>query len=93
VNELPLAGFQHAIKAMHGAEAELVGREYVIETFDGEEVWRGEVLTFSLAGNPDADRCFAWEVDGRVTAVLAVGRIQAPLDAVRAAIIASDASE
>lgn len=88
MNEIPLESFQRAIRAMHGADAELVSRDYVIETFEGDEVWRGEVLTFALAGNPDADRCFAWEVGGRVTAVLAVGKIQTPQDAVQASILA-----
>lgn len=89
MNDLPLERFQHAIKQMHGADAELLSRDYVIETFEGDEVWRGEVLTFALAGNPQADRCFAWEVGGLVTAVLAVGKIRTPLDAVRASILAA----
>ncbi len=88
MNDIPLAGFQTAIQATHGADAELVGREYVIETFEGEEVWRGEVLEFAISGHPDAQRVFAWEVGGRVTAVLAVGKIRTPTDAVRASILA-----
>jgi hypothetical protein len=89
LNAAPILVFQHAIRAMHGADAELVDREYFVETFEGDELWRGEVLTFQLAGSPEAQRCFAWEVDGRVTAVLAVGRIKTPLDAVRASILAA----
>ncbi len=89
MNELPIAGFQKAIKATHGAAAELVGREYVIETFEGEEVWRGEVLEFAITGHPEAKRVFAWETGGRVTAVLAVGPIKTARDAVKASIIAA----
>ncbi|MGH0033026.1 MAG: hypothetical protein ACQGVC_24820 [Myxococcota bacterium] len=87
MNDAPISAFQQAIRATHGAEAELAGRERVVETFEGQVVWEGEVLAFDLTGHPSASRCYAWEVDGRVTAVLAVGPIDSPLMAVRAAIM------
>ena len=50
------------------------------------------MLAFELDGHPTASRCFAWEVDGQVTAVLAEGPVQTAQDAVRASIM-SDAAE
>jgi hypothetical protein len=73
---------------MHGSECQLVGRERVHETFEGETVWEGEVLIFDLMDNNLSTRCYAWEVDGQVTAVLHTGPIDSPLKAVQASILA-----
>ena len=40
------------------------------ETDKGKRVWGGEVLVFTFQGHPTASLCYAWEVDGQVTAVL-----------------------
>ncbi len=88
MNELSLEGFEHAIKETHGAKAQFLYREQVVEEFEGETVWEGEVLVFILSGHPSATICYAWEVDGRVTAVLGEPPIDSPLAAVRAAIVA-----
>ena len=45
------------------------------------------MLVFDLLDHPTAQYCYAWEVDGRVTAVLHEGPVDSPLAAVRAAII------
>ena len=90
MNELPLDGFRRAIRAMHGSESQLVERVRVDEHFEGEPVWEGEVLVFDLLDNQLATRCYAWEVDGRVTAVLHTGPIDSPLRAVQASIMAGD---
>jgi len=83
VNDVPLTEFQKAILATHGAaSAQLMNRHRVRETFDGRIVWEGEVLEFALPSGS----CYAWEVDGRITAVLRDGPIHSPLAAVRAAI-------
>ena len=87
MNELPIQGFQHAIRQTHGVKARLLSRERVNERFEGMPVWRGEVLVFELVGHR-ARLCYAWEVDGRVTAVLHEGPIDSPEAAVRAAIAA-----
>jgi hypothetical protein len=89
VNELPLEGFQHAIRQTHGATAQLLTREVVMETFRGETVWEGEVLVFELLDHPTAHLCYAWEVDGQVTAVLHTGPVDSPQAAVRASILAT----
>ncbi len=87
MNELPLEGFQHAIRQTYGAEAKLLTRESVVDEFEGERVWEGEVLVFELEGHPTAHLCYAWEVDGRVTAVLHEPPVDSPHAAVRAAIV------
>jgi hypothetical protein len=89
LNELSIDGFRHAIRATHGSECQFVGQR-VHESFEGETVWEGEVLIFDLLGNQLATRCYAWEVDGRVTAVLHTGPINSPLRAVQASIMADE---
>ena len=73
MNEAPLSVFYKAIQATHGATAQLAERVPVLETYQGEIVWVGEVLVFELEGHPTAQRCYAWEVNGEVTAVLEEG--------------------
>ena len=90
MNDIPLVQFREAIRATHGAQAQLAARERVSETFEGETVWEGEVLVFTLEGHPTATWCYAWEVDGKVTAVLHEGPVDGPLAAVRAAILAEE---
>ena len=89
MNEIPESIFREAIQATHGAQAQLTGRERVHERFRGETVWEGEVLVFQLQGHPEASQCYAWELDGEVTAVLAVDPVKSAADAVRAAIMES----
>ena len=86
MNELPVSEFEKAIHVTHGANASLESRALVKEVFEERTVWEGEVLVFSLQGHPTATKCYAWSVDGRVTAVLHEGLIDSPQAAVRAAI-------
>ena len=60
----------------------------VREAFKGETAWEGEVLIFELCDHPTATRCYAWEVNGRITAVLHEAPVDSPQAAVRAAIVA-----
>jgi hypothetical protein len=53
-------------------------------------VWEGDVLIFELFGHPKATTCYAWEVDGQVTAVLGVAPVRSAVDAVRASIMADE---
>ena len=46
------------------------------------------MLVFTLKRHPTARICYAWEVDGQVTAVLHEPPVDSPLAAVRAAIVA-----
>lgn len=80
MNDVPLETFQKAILATHGGAATLVARHRVADTFDGQTVWNGEVLEFMIPRGT----VWAWEVGGRVTAVLKEGPVDSPLAAVRA---------
>ena len=88
MNEKSISYFEKAIRATHGAKATLIRREVVLERFKGEVVWQGEVLVFELSGHATACWCYAWEVDGEVTAVLHEPPVDGARAAVRAAIAA-----
>ena len=83
-----------AIEHMHGGTATLAQSVPVRETFEGSTVWEGVVHVFDLAGHPTATRAYAWSspIDGsdkqRFFAVLHTERINSPIEAVRAAIVA-----
>ena len=88
MNELPIAEFQNAIQATHCCESSFRKKVRVHEKFKGHTVWEGEVLIFDLMDHPTAKTCYAWSVEGRVTAVLHEGPVDSPEAAVRAAIAA-----
>ena len=88
MNEAHIGVFLRAIRSTHGSDAELTGRERVVEKFQGETVWEGDVLVFALQGHPTAALCYAWEVDGAITAVLGEPPVDSARAAVRAAIMA-----
>ena len=87
VNEQPISTFQEAIQATHGCRSSLRERVEVQEAFKGKPVWEGEVLVFDLFGHPTAPVCYAWEVDGTITAVLHEWPVDSPSAAVRASIV------
>ena len=82
------------VEHQHGGNATLVQSVPVKETFDGATVWQGVVHVFDLKGNAKATRAYAWSspVEGstkrRFFAVLHTDRINSPVEAVRAAIVA-----
>jgi hypothetical protein len=86
MNEKPLSYFEKAIMATYGVGCELVRRELVVERFEGELVWEGEVLVFKLLDHPTALWCYAWTVEGEVMAVLHEPPVLSAVAAVRAAI-------
>jgi hypothetical protein len=92
---------KRAVEAQHGSTATLVQSVPILErtrlhTADGTRevtVWEGVVHVFDLADHPKATRAYAWSSerdDGkrRFYAVLHMGPINGPADAVRAAIMA-----
>ena len=87
-----------AVEQQHGGSAALVQSVPVRETFDGSPVWEGVVHVFDLTNNTNATRAYAWSspVEGsdrrRFFAVLHMGAIKSPVDAVRAAIVAEHRS-
>ena len=90
MNEIGVFAFHDAIRETHGARSQLIERVSVVETFEDDTVWEGEVLVFGLLDHPSTSKCYAWEVDGHVTTVLHAGPVDSPLAAVRASILAEE---
>jgi|SRR5215207_2829509 len=89
-----LQELRDAIKRLHGCESKHLTTAAVVETFQGETVWKGEVEIFSLIDHPTAKRCFAWahatgedDKGKRYVAVLELPPVVSAQTAVRAAII------
>src|SRR6266853_1218317 len=84
---------KQAVESQHGGTATLAQSIPILETFEEQTVWEGVVHVFDLEGHPKATRAYAWSspVEGsdkrRFYAVLHLGGIRSPLDAVRAAIV------
>jgi hypothetical protein len=83
-----------AVERTHGGTATYVQSVPVTETHGGQAVWQGAVAVFDLAEHPKDKRAYAWSspIEGsenrRFHAVLQMGAIKLPADAVRAAIVA-----
>lgn len=94
MKEVSAAELKSAIESQHGGVAALAQAVPVKETFQGVTVWDGVVHVFDLTGNSQATRAYAWSspVKGsdrrRFFAVLHIGAITSPVEAVRAAIVA-----
>src|SRR3954454_12195690 len=87
---------KRTVENMHGGSAQLAQFVPVREIFDGKTVWKGVVHVFDLTRHPTATRAYAWSspIEGstkcRFFAVLHTERINSPLEAVRAAIVAEN---
>lgn len=85
---------KQAVESQHGGTATFVQSVPVHEEHGGQVVWDGAVHVFDLRGHPDGHfRAYAWSYerpDGkrRFVAVLHTPKINSPLQAVRAAIVA-----
>jgi hypothetical protein len=84
---------KQTVESQHGGTATFAQSVPVRETFEGKPVWEGVVHVFDLVGHPKAARAYAWSspIEGgdkrRFFAVLQMGAIKSPRDAVRAAIV------
>jgi hypothetical protein len=83
-----------AVERTHGGTATYIQSVPIREMYGPETVWVGKVAVFDFAGHPHATRAYAWSspIEGsenrRFHAVLHLGGIKSPTDAVRAAIVA-----
>jgi hypothetical protein len=81
---------KYAVEKQHGGKATLVTKLPVKEIFEGKTVWEGVVHIFDLERHPAATRAYAWSSqDGdrrRAYAVLHLGSIGSPRDAVQATL-------
>jgi hypothetical protein len=89
-----------AIRNLHGCESEYAGTRDVIETFQGETVWSGNVEIFNIRGHPKAKRCYAWshaagknDRETRYVAVLELPPVDSPETAVKVAVAAEIKNE
>jgi hypothetical protein len=85
-----LENLRDAVAALHECACFHSATSHVIETFEGKQIWAGDVETFTLTGHATADEAFAWAFDNgeqpQYIAVLRFPPINTPLDAVKAAI-------
>ncbi len=94
MTEEDIAQLKESVESQHGGIATHVQSVPVKETFNGQTVWEGVVEVFDLEGNARSTRAYAWSshIEGsdkrRFFAVLHLGGIRSPQDAVKAAIVA-----
>lgn len=87
-----IAELQSAFLKLHGCDAEYVETVSVVEEFQGETIWQGDVEVFDIRGHPKATRGYGWgyatsESGGRrYFTVLELPPVDSPQNAVRAAI-------
>lgn len=92
--EVDSAQLKQAVEHQHGGVTALAQVAPVKEVTDGKTVWEGVVHVFDLDDPPSATRAYAWSspMEGshkrRFFAVLHLGGIRSPEDAVRAAFAA-----
>ena len=93
MNEADTVELRNAIESQHGGTT-LAQSVPLRETFEDQPVWEGIVHVFELEGHPIATRVYAWSspIEGsdklRFFAVLHMGLVKSPQDAVRVAIVA-----
>jgi hypothetical protein len=94
VDDVTADQLQQAVESMHSCRATLAQTAPVREKWRRKVAWEGVVHIFDIEGHPKATRAYAWSspVEGsdkrRFVAVLQLGAIRSPVDAVRAAIVA-----
>ena len=91
--ETTIQALREAIRGLHKCDSAFVESVPIRETFQGRVVWEGAVVVFDLIGHATATRAYAWshETTGgkrRFVAVLREGKVDSPVAAVRASIVA-----
>ena len=78
---------------LHNCDAEYVETVPVVEEFQGETIWQGDVEVFDIRGHPKATRGYGWgyvtseEGGRRYFTVLELPPVDSPQTAVQAAIM------
>ena|ERR1700685_3052701 len=94
MSEVSTDQLKRAVESQHGGTATFVQSTPVREQFLGQTAFSGNVAIFDLKDSPSgATRAYAWQQDRpdgrkRYAAVLHLGGITGPVEAVRAAIVA-----
>ncbi len=87
-----IAELQAVFLKLHGCEASYVESVPVVEEFQGETIWQGDVEVFDLVGHAKATRGYGWgytttESGGRrYFTVLELPPVDSPQTAVKIAI-------
>ena len=89
-----IAEIQAAFLRLHGCEAIYLETVPVVEEFQGQTIWQGDVEVFELEGHPKATRGYGWShVTGehdqgrRYFTILELPPVDSPQTAVKAAIM------
>jgi hypothetical protein len=88
-----IAELQAVFLKLHGCDADYVETVPVVEEFQGETIFQGDVEVFDIRGHPKATRGYGWgyvttETGGRrYFTVLELPPITSPQTAVQAAIM------
>jgi hypothetical protein len=89
-----IAELQAAFLKLHGCDADYVETVPIVEEFEGEPIWQGDVEVFDIRGHPKATRGYGWgyvaneEGGRRYFTVLELPLVDSPQTAVKAAIAA-----
>jgi hypothetical protein len=80
------------VEQLHNCSAVHFSTVPVVELFEGQTVWKGNVEAFTLMGHPKTKRAYGWsEGKGgkeRFFAVLEIPPLKSAQDAVKASIVA-----
>jgi hypothetical protein len=80
---------QMVIRQLHGVDSTWEKSVPVVEAFQGQTVWDGDVEVFKV-NHPKAKEAYAWsDADGNFTAVLGVPPASDPRNAVKVSIVAA----
>ena len=88
-----IAEIQAVFLKLHGCKANYVESVPVVEEFQGETIWQGDVEVFDLVGHPKATRGYGWgyvtseEGGRRYFTVLELPPVDSPQTAVKIAIV------
>ncbi len=94
MNDVSADQLKAAVESQRGGKATDVQSVPAKEVYESMTVWEGVVTVFDLAGHPKGTRAYAWSYPAvgsykrRYFAVPHTGRINSPIEAVRAAIVA-----
>ena len=84
---------QQVIRNVHGCESSHLETIHVLETYEGQTVWEGDVEVFELQDAFNGRRCFAWgcvdehpRKQRRYITVMAAPNVQTAEEAVRASL-------
>lgn len=84
-----LAELQAVFTKLHGCDAGNVETVNVVEEFQGETIWQGELKVFDIRGHPKATRGYGWgyvtgeEGGRRYFTVLQLPPVDSPQTAVK----------